>query len=119
MNKLYHSVLVVLCLGLLILAQNHQLADAQVDCPTAVPNLLPCTDFLSNLLPLLPSKKCCDGASKFTGLGGVDSLCQCLKLSQFVSGILPTKFGLIPNLCGLTGFLPLVNCLVPGAPPKV
>ncbi|KAI3456494.1 hypothetical protein Pfo_013157 [Paulownia fortunei] len=108
-KKLSHCTL-VLCFGLLILTASP--ANAVLDCVNGIlPSLLPCHNFLTNLLPILPSSQCCAAAKNFTGMGTPNSLCQCLKLDLIASGILPFKLDLIPNLCSLTGLLPIVNCM--------
>ncbi|KAK4439378.1 hypothetical protein Salat_0272700 [Sesamum alatum] len=116
-KKLSHCT-IVLFLGLLFLTASP--ANALLDCVTGViPSLLPCQNFLTNLLPILPTTQCCSAAKNFTGLDSPKNLCQCLKLNLLTSGILSFKLELLPNLCSITGLLDIVSCIVQPSTPKL
>ncbi|XP_073279748.1 uncharacterized protein [Primulina huaijiensis] len=105
-------ILMVVVLCLMALVQCHVPVTA-IDCGTILESMFPCSTYLSNYLPLMPGIQCCNGASTVARAGDMDSLCQCLRLSPLNPVFLPAKAQKLPNLCNLSGFLPLVKCLLP------
>lgn len=83
-----------------------------VDCVSVISSIFPCTNFLGNPNPILPGTQCCDAATNVVSNGDdVDTLCRCLRQNPLSSGFLPSKAQQLPNVCNLSSFLPLVNCL--------
>ncbi|KZV32522.1 non-specific lipid-transfer protein A-like [Dorcoceras hygrometricum] len=82
-----------------------------VDCMTILESMFPCSTYLSSFLPLVPGMQCCNGVSAVANAGDTDSLCGCLRSSPLNPGFLPDKAQKLPNLCNISGFLPLVKCL--------
>ncbi|KAL1560063.1 protein diaphanous 1-like [Salvia divinorum] len=78
--------------------------------------ILQCANFLSNPNPTAPEGNCCTAAKQLLALGDVKTLCDALK--PFTSTFLPTKAKLLPDICNLPAFSPLVTCLAPSSTVK-
>ncbi|XP_073148676.1 non-specific lipid-transfer protein 3-like [Henckelia pumila] len=107
-------LMVVLCLMALV---QSPVPVAAIDCATIMESMFPCSSYLSNFLPLMPGIQCCNGANTVATAGDTDSLCKCLRSSPLSPVFLPAKAQKLPNLCNLSGFLPLVKCLLPSSNP--
>ncbi|KAG8385774.1 hypothetical protein BUALT_Bualt03G0080200 [Buddleja alternifolia] len=104
--------MIVVCLVARLLSTSRA---SPIDCGAVLANILPCSNYLGNFFPIVPGVQCCNGANSVVETGDTDSLCQCFRLNPLASGFLPSKAQQLPNLCNITSFLPLANCLIPSS----
>ncbi|XP_041993699.1 protein diaphanous homolog 1-like [Salvia splendens] len=106
------ATLVTLLVALAVTANSA----AAVDYISAASTILQCADFLRNPNPTAPGGKCCTAAKQLLALGDAKTLCDALK--PLTSTFLPTKAKLLPDICNLPVFSPLVTCLAPSSSAK-
>ena len=102
------SVMATLVTLLVALAVTTEAASA-VDYISAASTILQCADFLRNPNPTAPGGKCCTAAKQLVALGDAKTLCEALK--PLTSTFLPANAKLLPDICNLPAFYPLLTCL--------
>ncbi|XP_042067385.1 uncharacterized protein LOC121810703 [Salvia splendens] len=76
---------------------------------SAASTILQCANFLRNPNPTAPGGNCCTAAKQLLALGEAKTLCEALK--PLTSTFLPSKAKLLPDICNLPAFYPLLICL--------
>ncbi|XP_061352994.1 non-specific lipid-transfer protein-like [Gastrolobium bilobum] len=101
-------------LSIVILLLSSEATDVSISCPTVFGELAPCTTFLQQNSPKMPSQACCSGVKKLSGEAttkkDLTAICQCLKQGLATIGKYdPNRIPQLTKDCGVSLTFPPID----------